>query len=223
MLPLIIPLFALAAVVPLFALGAIPLLSDDTAWIQLINQQTIEAAKAHQGDAQHIVEATSTSIQANEGMRCPAQPFGTRKDGKSPPSPQASGQVSSEARYPQLMVFVSFSMPLATLKNLGRQLNQVGGKMVFRGLVNNSFKEMSLKLQELGYEALIDPTLFTAMDIKYVPTFVHFGQPPVSVDQLPSFDQLQGNVSLSYALQQFIEKGDVTGAYHLFNKLRGGQ
>ncbi len=219
-----IPLFALAAVVPLFALGAVPLLSDDTAWIQLINQQALEAAKTHQGDARQVIDTTSASIQADEGMRCPAQPYGS-KTGKANHIKTISNlnQQQGEARYPQLMVFVSFSMPLATLKNLGRQLDQVGGKMVFRGLVNNSFKEMSLKLQELGHEALIDPTLFTALNVQQVPTVVHFAQQPTSVDQLPPFDQLQGNVSLSYALQQFVTKGDVAGAQHFLNKLEGGQ
>ena len=91
---------------------------------------------------------------------------------------------------PEFLVFVSFSMPKASLKALVKQVNQADGKLVFRGLVNGSFKQMAEKLKELGAEVWIDPTLFEKYKITAVPTFVCRGR------------RLTGNVSLDYALKQ---------------------
>ncbi len=95
---------------------------------------------------------------------------------------------------PELLVFVSFSMPEASLKPLAQQVRQSGGKLVFRGLVNGSFKQMSEKLKGLGEEVWIDPTLFERYQITAVPTFVYKGK------------RLSGNVSLDYALQKMRER-----------------
>lgn len=100
-------------------------------------------------------------------------------------------------RYPSLLIFVSFSMSMATLKQLSQQADQAGGKLVFRGLINNSFKATIPKLKELGSEVLIDPTLFRTYKVDKVPAFVL------------SHDILYGNVSLSYALKKFAENGEV--------------
>ncbi len=91
---------------------------------------------------------------------------------------------------PELLVFVSFSMPKSSLKTLAKQVNKADGKLVFRGLVNGSFKQMAEKLKELGEEVWIDPTLFEKYKITAVPTFIHMGR------------RLTGNVSLDYALKQ---------------------
>jgi type F conjugative transfer system pilin assembly protein TrbC len=64
-------------------------------------------------------------------------------------------ELRSEERYPRLLVFVSFSMPMATLKQLSLQAQEVGGQLVFRGLIKNSFQETIPKLKELGAEVLI--------------------------------------------------------------------
>jgi hypothetical protein len=44
--------------------------------------------------------------------------------------------------------------------------------MVFRGLVENSFKKTQEKLLALGCEALIDPLIFRELHVKKVPVFV---------------------------------------------------
>jgi len=99
--------------------------------------------------------------------------------------------IPADDKYPDLLVFVSFSMPMETLKTLNQQAIQHGGKLVFRGLVNNSFKEMALKLRELSAEALIDPTLFEKYQITQVPAIVK------------GHHKIVGNISLTYALEQF--------------------
>jgi type-F conjugative transfer system pilin assembly protein TrbC len=112
------------------------------------------------------------------------------------------------SRYPKLLVFVSFSMPMDTLKTLARDVKQVGGKLVLRGLVKGSFPETSKKLMELKNEILIDPTLFEAYHVQRVPTFVLREQSTESAEERVAYDELKGNVSLGYVLEQFSMKGD---------------
>src|SRR5262249_14246652 len=114
----------------------------------------------------------------------------------------------AEERYPRLLIFVSFSMPIETLRQLSLQVHQAGGKLVLRGLINNSFKETIPKLKELGAEVLIDPTLFRTYRIDKVPAFVLQEKSPLFPGEAVRHDILYGNVSLPYALKQFTEKGD---------------
>lgn len=134
---------------------------------------------------------------------------------KTPQESQTATQTAGLAeRYPQLLVFVSFSMPLATLKALATQVNRVGGAIVFRGLVDGSFKKTAEKFKELGQEgpllALIDPTLFTAYKIETVPTFVLRETSQEEASLQKTHDRLSGNVSLTYSFEQFSKKGDAS-------------
>lgn len=127
---------------------------------------------------------------------------------------------SAEDRYPSLLVFVSFSMPMEALKALGKQVNKAGGKLVFRGLVDGSFPKTSEKMRELGVDALIDPTLFQSFDIKACPVFVLLDEPMLSSDKKPSHDKLSGHVSLHHALNTFA-KGGNQKAKALFQDISG--
>ena len=102
-------------------------------------------------------------------------------------APCAADNVVQE---PELLVFVSFSMPETSLKTLAQQVRKADGKLIFRGLVNGSFKLMSEKLRHLGEEVWIDPTLFAKYKITKVPTFIYRGR------------RLTGNVTLDYALKK---------------------
>lgn len=127
---------------------------------------------------------------------------------------------SAEDRYPILLVFVSFSMPMEALKALGTQVNKAGGKLVFRGLVDGSFPKTSEKMRELGVDSLIDPTLFQSFDIKACPVFVLLDDPMLSSDKKPSHDKLSGHVSLHHALNMFA-KGGNQKAKALFQDISG--
>ena len=126
---------------------------------------------------------------------------------------------SSEDRYPSLLVFVSFSMPMEALKSLGKQVNKAGGKLVFRGLVDGSFPKTSEKMRELGVDELIDPTLFQSFDITACPVFVLLDE-PISSDKKPLHDKLSGHVSLHHALNTFA-KGGNQKAKALFQNISG--
>lgn len=205
MLPLIIFTHLMLVVFMTMALAE----GDDTAWIRKMTLQAGEYAKIHQEEARSIVEGAL----AQQDKHCPTAEA-LAQHGKEIAHKSLELKVE-EARYPKLLVFVSFSMPLQTLKTLGSQVNAVGGKLVLRGLVGGTlgssargqdFKETAKKLQELQEEILIDPTLFEAYGISVVPTFVLRTENTGKVED-NSYDRLSGNVSLEYALEQFASKG----------------
>lgn len=106
--------------------------------------------------------------------------------------------------YP-LLVFISFSMPEASLLSFAKELETYGGAFVVRGLPNNSFAEFFNKLnhlKEMGMDAsiLIDPDSFEEYEVTEVPTIVLKGE--------QAFDKMIGNVPASYALETFSEKGE---------------
>ena len=90
----------------------------------------------------------------------------------------------------QLVMFVSSSMPLTTLRNYARDLSKVGGVMVMRGSVGGISKmneTISLtrnvlvanptcegaKCKMWGTEMLIDPMLFRLYGISKVPALIY--------------------------------------------------
>jgi len=106
--------------------------------------------------------------------------------------------------YP-LIVFISFSMPEASLLSFAKELESCGGVFVVRGLPNNSFAEFFNKLnhlKELGMDApiLIDPDSFEEYEVTEVPTIVLKGE--------QAFDKMTGNVPVAYTLETFSEKGE---------------
>ena len=96
----------------------------------------------------------------------------------------------------RLLIFISFSMPMQSLKQWVSQANKKGAALVVRGLVNNSFKETALKVIELleGTDGRIqiDPNLFKKYNIQQVPAMVLVND--------VGFDVVYGDVPLSEAL-----------------------
>lgn len=72
----------------------------------------------------------------------------------------------------QILIFVSFSMPDAALQSYYQEVQLLGGKLVMRGLKNNSFKDTQVKTMKLGINFDIDPTLFEEYGITTVPTIL---------------------------------------------------
>lgn len=180
-----------------------PVTLTDQTWLQQLNEQRGHDQAAYRDDAWQIIDNVKTAP-----LSCAADNVGhSQQRQQFTSSSITTANTPHDDRYPRLLVFVSSSMPLTTLKQLGQEVHRQGGKLVFRGLINNSFKEMAAFLQQLGHEALIDPTLFTALNVQTVPTFVLLSHAPHSLDKLPSYDRLQGNVSLTYALEKFGSKG----------------
>ena len=99
----------------------------------------------------------------------------------------------------QLLVFVSFSMPEASLKALAKDAGQHNAVLVIRGLYEDSFVKTASKLKELGIGVDINPELFESHNVTAVPTFV-------SVKSGQSLRRLKGNVTLGFVANKFKEK-----------------
>lgn len=97
----------------------------------------------------------------------------------------------------QLVLFVSSSMPIHTLRNYARDLSKVGGVMVLRGAVGGISRiadTMKLSREILAVnqtcdttsckmwstQVLIDPVLFKQYDIKVVPALIF--QPDMNIN-----------------------------------------
>jgi conjugal transfer pilus assembly protein TrbC len=117
---------------------------------------------------------------------------------------------------PSLLVFVSFSLPPATLNRLVEQAERAAATLVLRGLTQGSLKETVLRVRKLiGTRQVafqIDPQAFERFGIVHTPTFVLVrpgaqARPCNDGQCLPagSFVCASGDVSLDYALE-FIER-----------------
>lgn len=118
---------------------------------------------------------------------------------------------------PQLMVFVSTSMPQQALKRIIRETSAAGGIVVFRGFPGSSGKAFIAAIskvvekQDQFASIGIDPRLFRTFDVDAVPTYVVASTDYTPCDGLtcradpPPFDRMVGNVTLRYALETFVE------------------
>ena len=121
-------------------------------------------------------------------------------------------QKNQVTNYP-LMIFVSASIPRASLKDLMIQARQSGGVMVFRGLIGGTLRNTQQFLGELAKEnvsAIIDPRLFEVFNVELVPTFVVLAKPSQDCEEsscnfTPTHDRIAGNITLNYALEQFAD------------------
>jgi conjugal transfer pilus assembly protein TrbC len=115
---------------------------------------------------------------------------------------------------PTLLVFVSFSMPDATLARLVDQAARARATLVLRGLVDGSLQKTVLRAQRLigqrkvGFQ--IDPQAFDRFSITATPTFVLLKAGAVAAPcaagtcfPASSFVAAAGDVSIDYALEYF--------------------
>ena len=113
----------------------------------------------------------------------------------------------------QLIVFVSASIPDASLRRLVSDAGVHGARLVFRGLVGYGMRSMAAFMHKLlkggGNRARvsIDPVLFKQFRITRVPTFVLVPAGKCPSDRLhcqeavASAVSIAGDVSLEYALE----------------------
>jgi conjugal transfer pilus assembly protein TrbC len=115
---------------------------------------------------------------------------------------------------PGLLVFISFSMPQATLARLVDQAARARASLVLRGLVNGSLRDTVERMQRLignrQVSVQIDPQAFDRFGVVRTPSFVlvRDGARPqqcgtgicLAADQ---FVLAVGDVSLDYALRYF--------------------
>ena len=135
---------------------------------------------------------------------------------------------------PGLFIFVSLTMPRATLQRLIDQAARAKASIVIRGFANGSLRDTVTQVQGLiGKQQVaiqIDPLAFDRFAITKVPSFVlvRDGTRPVacangSCAPADSFLRSTGDVSLDYALEHMQRSAPAFGpAAELFLKrLRG--
>lgn len=115
---------------------------------------------------------------------------------------------------PNLLVFVSFSMPKASLTRLARQAMLVGANVLLRGLVADahgkpSFHATAIEVGKLdlkrGQGFTVNPMTFRRFNITQVPAFVLLTQKDCVTcgrSFVPKHLKLAGDVSLGYALRE---------------------
>ena len=110
--------------------------------------------------------------------------------------------VHATVKDPKILVFVSFSMPKASLTALAKEAEKFGAVLVMRGLKGDSFKETQAAFQDLGEEVQsgieINPELFETYQIQQVPVFVRVKAS--TKGELQEIGRLSGNVSLAFAV-----------------------
>ena len=146
----------------------------------------------------------------------------------------AMTQAQGLATGPGLFIFVSMTMPRATLQGLVDQAARAKATIVIRGFANGSLRDTVTQVQGLiGQQQVaiqIDPLAFDRFAISKVPSFVlvRDGTRPVacasgSCAPADSFLRTTGDVSLDYALEHMQRSAPAFGpAAELFLKrIRG--
>ena len=113
-------------------------------------------------------------------------------------------------------LFASFGLGDILLRQMFDYAKLYNGVVVFRGIEGNSFKKTAEHIQRLAKEGeeagiIIDPTLFKQFQIERVPTYVLAKQEkcPAGISCKPNYDKITGSMTPTYALEKFIEKGDL--------------
>lgn len=136
-----------------------------------------------------------------------------------------SSQVKNMAEkpYPNLVVFVSLSMPESSLEGIIRQADKINAAVVIRGVLPQGFKATVNQIQKIliGNRTdpkdvlggiTIDPERFKQFSVDKVPTYVlvETGKCKTSKEFCdPSdYDKLQGNITPIAALNLFRNSGE---------------
>lgn len=157
--------------------------------VQDIIDQSMKDAEKHQSTALESIKACQTK-KCKSSMKLGL----TAKDQMSNLS---NGKIQDK-----VLVFVSSSMPKESLRELFYEAQKIGARLVFRGLIENSFKETQSYFRNLKINADIDPLVFEEYAITHVPTFL------VQDKSSGKKDILKGNISLREALIKFKDRGD---------------
>lgn len=123
---------------------------------------------------------------------------------------------------PALSVFVSSSMPMASLKAFSKEARKYGATLVFKGLPNNSFQELIKLVTEINdgsnngiskeASTQLDDEAFALFNVTKVPTIVLAEEKSCKEFQLcvSNYDKVEGNVSIRTALEMFAYNGDTS-------------
>jgi conjugal transfer pilus assembly protein TrbC len=182
--------------------------------------QVVEPADTELRLARERMGSALDAVEASQAAGRPVVPDPTRLPQPATTDPDiariaetyrhAAPSAASGKDVPELMVFVSFSLPKETLQRIVTQAEKSGAVLVLRGLKGNSLARMGEAIAELvgarNVTAIIHPPAFKQFKVRQVPALVlarsgqasqigEDGCAPAS-----SFIRVDGDVTQDYAL-----------------------
>ncbi len=139
----------------------------------------------------------STALTPTHGGKCSVTPIGAHPKMESIVS---ETPVPTVVKDEQILVFVSFSMPEASIKHLLESLkDHPEVTLVLRGLIDDSMEKTARYVADIKGVFEINPERFEEYNIQVVPTFVFLKRDvPIA--------QLKGNITLTHAKELFASK-----------------
>lgn len=130
--------------------------------------------------------------------------------------PQVRQQRSAANPVPQVLVFVSFSMPLARLESYVSQVREIGGAVILRGMHEGSVKKTMAKALESTPKGdvpwLIHPEMFEQFGVDKVPAVVIANQdgmnPNGETAEPAHYAKVYGDLSIEGALRVIKGRGN---------------
>ncbi len=164
--------------------------------LQEVNERVVNQYRAPALDVTALPQPATTANPADVAKQFRQQPLQTKP------------------ATPEMMIFVSFSMPRESLLRIVEQSERPGARLIFRGFNGDKMTDMSKRISALlgnhRVEAVIHPPAFTQFKVNQVPALV-LAQSDAG-DQLDSgcaqpdrYVKVTGDVSQDYALE-YIER-----------------
>ena len=122
--------------------------------------------------------------------------------------------IQTKPATPEMMIFVSFSMPRESLRRIVEQSETTGARLIFRGFAGDKMTDMAARIGALlgqhRVEAVIHPPAFTQFKVDQVPALVLAqsdagNQLDSGCAQPERYVKVTGDVSQDYALE-YIER-----------------
>jgi type-F conjugative transfer system pilin assembly protein TrbC len=116
-----------------------------------------------------------------------------------------------------VLIFVSFSMPTASLRGWLKEADKISAPVVIRGLLHNSFRDTTKAVMDIVSDnrggVQLDPTLFKRFHIEKVPAVVVIDSACLAKEDCNNFNVAYGDVTLDYALREISRQNDSLSLY----------
>lgn len=178
-------------------------------WVEPVQKPAINNSPSLQSEINEFIamalqNAAASAKEGNEKVSTPEEEGAAERKCSTKTSVPHE---SSIANMTSLFIFISFSVPIESWKDLSCEMEKADGVFVLNGIPNSSFSEFADKVKEIRSKGIdapiqIDPQSFEKYGIEHVPAFI--------LDDGKGFDKIYGNIPLSKALQLIAETGTVS-------------
>jgi len=159
--------------------------------LRTVVEQAEKAAQAQKSAVEAMTAALTKSIaEKPESLDGSCRVGGCTAFKSATPSSHKNSPLM-DAKRP--LIFVSASMPIASLKKLAYQALQHNALLVIRGMVKGSMQETAKLVDEIDHPLDIDPKLFEQFKITQVPVFMVYHN--------QGWHKVSGNVDLNFAIE----------------------